>query len=64
MLKDLKCNICFEITEELFWHESELEMWQCPKCGEVGNFRMMPARIATPRVKDGTPKFFKDKEGK
>jgi len=58
-LRDLRCLKCFEITPDIFFHrEDDLRNWTCPKCGAVGEFEMMLPKIADPRVKDGTPKFY------
>lgn len=50
-LKDLKCDICFEITERYFRRETELQDWVCPKCGAVGKYKMMPSVPGLVRLK-------------
>lgn len=51
MLRDLQCTICYEITERYFRRESELRDWKCPKCGAVGEYKMLPSVPGLVRLK-------------
>lgn len=60
-LREYKCIKCGHVKELFFHKESEIKHKKCPQCRKFVNWKQLPPMVAPGKVKDGTPKFYKEK---